>query len=456
MGRSKKVIVISIAVVILAGAVIIAYIAGKNINNRFLGGNQAKLEESTATAAEIDDGAKSQTADESSQNTDEDTGKANTKEQATQQEIKAMQEVKGETVGTDSEEKPEAIKVRAVYLTGNMAGISKSLDHFIELVNTTELNAVVIDIKDNGVVNYESNVPEVKSNQLYKKLYDADSVLKKLHQNNVYVIGRIVCFKDNGYAVKRPDLAIKRPDGTLWRENGKVAWLNPYNEDAWKYNIEIAKEAIEKGFDEIQFDYVRFPAARAKDVNYGVNLPAKADAICGFLETADKELRQGKGAVVSADIFGIICESVRDGQAIGQDLERIGKSIDYICPMVYPSHYANAGAPGKVVMGNGVGQTINGVKFTAPDLKPYEVVYNTLMKAKDRISKVEGYNAIMRPYLQDFTATYISDKQYYQVYGAEQVRQQIKAVYDAGYEEWILWNAGNVYSENAFEKDSGQ
>ncbi len=102
------------------------------------------------------------------------------------------------------------------------------------------------------------------------------------------------------------------------------------------------------------------------------------------------------------------------------------------------------------MIGNGSGQSINGVFFTAPDLKPYEVVYNTLVRARDRLSKVEGYRAKIRPYLQDFTASYIKDKNYYQVYGPQQVREQIKAVYDAGYEEWILWNGGNVYSEAAF------
>jgi len=343
----------------------------------------------------------------------------------------------------------EDIKVKAIYLTGVSAGNNKVIDHVIDLANTTELNAVVIDIKEGGLVNYKSDVPEVKSNKLYTAYYDAQRVVKKLHDNNIYVIGRIVCFRDNGLATKRADLAIKRPNGTLWREGKMGAWTNPYNNVVWKYNIDIANEAVDKGFDEIQFDYVRFPTARESEVDYGKSAPSKVDAICGFLKAAGKELREGKGALVSADVFGIICESRRDGEAIGQDLEKIGKDIDYVCPMVYPSHYANAS---KGVMGNGYGQTINGVLFTAPDLKPYEVVYNTLIKAKERISKTEGYRAKVRPYLQDFTASYIRDKNYYQVYGPTQVRQQIKAVYDAGYEEWILWNGNNVYSEKALLK----
>jgi hypothetical protein len=110
--------------------------------------------------------------------------------------------------------------------------------------------------------------------------------------------------------------------------------------------------------------------------------------------------------------------------------------------MVYPSHYA-------------YGQIVNKVEFKAPDLEPYGVVYNTLVKGKDRILKVSGYNAKVRPYLQDFTASWLRPKSMYQQYGAEQVRQQIKAVYDAGYEEWILWDAGNSYDEAALQKENG-
>lgn len=348
-----------------------------------------------------------------------------------------------------SQVKVKPVKAKAIYLTGISAGDKKKLDHVIELTKTTELNAVVIDVKEAGIVNYKSEVPQVVEYKLYRTYYNVDEVIKKLHENNVYVIGRIVCFKDNELVKKRADLAIKMPDGRVWRENGRTAWTNPYNEEVWRYNIDIAKEAADKGFDEIQFDYVRFPAAKSKDVDYGENVPSKVDAICNFLELADHELEDEKGTFISADVFGIICESVYDGKALGQDLEQIGRYIDYICPMVYPSHYANAS---NGVMGNGYGQSINGVMFTAPDLKPYEVVYNTLLKAKDRISKTEAYKAVVRPYLQDFTASYIKNKNYYQVYGAEQVRQQIKAVYDAGYEEWILWNGGNIYSEEALEK----
>ncbi|MDO8686297.1 MAG: putative glycoside hydrolase, partial [Clostridiales bacterium] len=359
--------------------------------------------------------------------------------------------VSGETI-VPGENPFQKIKVKAIYLTGVSAGSEKTLNHVIELVNTTELNAVVIDIKEGGVVNYPSNVPEVQKYGLYVKYFNPEAVLKKLHDNNIFVIGRLVCFRDNGLAKAMPELGVKRTDGTLWKEGGSSGgfWTNPYKEDVWKYNTAIAKEAVQLGFDEIQFDYVRFPTVKKSEVNYGSNVTTKVDAISGFLKYAAEQLHTVNGGVpVSADVFGIICESPSDGAALGQDLKRVGLDIDYICPMVYPSHYANAS---KGPMGNGTGQTINGMSFTAPDLKPYEVVYNTLVKGKETIDAIPGYRAKVRPYLQDFTATYLL-KGYYQVYGAEQVRQQIKAVYDAGYEEWILWNGRNIYSEDAFLKE---
>lgn len=346
------------------------------------------------------------------------------------------------------------IKVRAVYLSGSAAGNKAIIKHIIDLAKISELNAVVIDVKDDrGKVNYASDITEVKQNSAYQTFYDVKNVLDTLHENDIYVIGRIVNFKDPWMSTKRADLAIKRPNGQLWRENTTTPWLNPYNEEVWKYNISIAKEAVDKGFDEIQFDYVRFPDARKSDVNYGTNPIPKADAINNYLRNAYKEIHEGKGIPLSADIFAIVCESPGDTEGIGQVLEGAGKEIDYISPMIYPSHYANASHG---MMGNGVGQSINGVNFTAPDLKPYEVVYNALLKTKNRITKVDGYKAKVRPYLQDFTASYIKNKAYYQTYGPEQVKQQKKAVYDAGFEEWILWDPSCTYTEEEFDKKKTQ
>lgn len=336
------------------------------------------------------------------------------------------------------------IKAKALYLTGWTVGNPERVQHYIDLAKNTEINSYVVDIKDDdGYVGYESNVPAVKEAGAWKKKYNADEVLKAFHDNDVHVIGRLVCFKDPVYSAKNPKLAIKKTDGSVWKENlggGKTAsWLNPYNQESWEYLVSIAKEAVEKGFDEIQFDYVRFPNGIKKVTDFSSYKKEKYEAINEFLAYAKKEL---PGVVVSADVFAIICESPADTEGIGQYLETIGKDVDYLSPMAYPSHYA-------------LGQQVNGVTFAKPDLDPYGVVYNTLVKAKNRISQVEGYNADIRAYLQDFTAPWIGKGNYKQ-YGPEEVKQQIKAVYDAGYEEWILWDPANTYDESAFLKEEAK
>lgn len=333
---------------------------------------------------------------------------------------------------------PEKVKVKALYLTGWTMGSTAKIDHFVELANTTEINAYVIDIKDDdGYVGYESQVPAVRDIKAWQKKYNADKVLTAMHDNNIHVIGRIVCFKDPMLSSKKPELAIKNNKGGLWKDRDGLTWLDPYNKDSWSYLVDIAKEAVDKGFDEIQFDYVRFANdGDKKAMNFGNPGKEKYEVINEFLSYAKEQL---PGVILSADVFGIICESPADTEGIGQNLETVGKEIDYISPMVYPSHYA-------------VGQAVNKVTFAKPDLDPYGVVYNSLAKAKDRISKVEGYKGDVRPYLQDFTAKWLGNG-YYQTYGPEQVKQQIKAVYDAGYEEWILWSANNKYSEAALLRE---
>jgi len=344
----------------------------------------------------------------------------------------------------------EQVKVKAVYLTGPSAGSSTRVDSIIELAKKTELNTVVVDIKEDGSLNYESDLEIVKKYGKQTKYYKPEVVIKKFHENGIYVIGRIVTFKDPTLAKNRVDLAIKNSKGSLWLENGSTPWTNPYNEEVWDYNIAIAKEAISKGFDEIQFDYVRFPTGRKADFNYGTNVPEKAVAINGFLAKANKVLHEEAGVPVSADVFAIIVESKPDGESIGQRISEVGKDIYCISPMIYPSHYANDAKKG--IMSNGVGQKINGIVFTKPDLEPYKVMYNALVSTKAKIAEVPGYKAKVRPYLQAFTAKYLPNG-YYQTYGPQQVKEQIKAVYDSGYEEWILWDPSNKYQESYFNPE---
>ncbi len=433
MSRSKKLIIGAAIIVVAVITVLTAvYASGNSLGSVFglgMPSTQALNEESSSNSGTENGGT------DASSTVPDETAKAVTGTQDTIQDGQNGNDQQ-ETDAVPGEIKRP--KVKAIYLSGTSAGSTKVLDKYIDLINRTELNAVVIDVKEAGKVNYKSDVPEVADNGLYVKYFDPEKVLKKLHDNNIYVIGRIVCFRDNGFASKYPDLAVKRPDGSVWIEGKLGAWTNPYKEEVWKYNTDIAKEAISKGFDEIQFDYVRFPTAKKNEVSYGSETLKKSDAIYNFLKFAAQEIHDA-GVPISADVFGIIAESKSDGEAIGQDLEKVGIDIDAISPMVYPSHYAK-------------GQEVNGVTFKKPDLEPYDVVYQTLLKAKTRISSVTGYKATVRPYLQNFTAKWLKSGNY-MTYGPEQVRQQIKAVYDAGYEEWILWSPSNLYAEEIFQKE---
>jgi len=327
-------------------------------------------------------------------------------------------------------------KVKGIYLTGWSAGNQAKINHFINLLSRTELNTLVIDVKDDlGRISYRSEVPLAKeigaSNTVM--ISDVRTLMKKLKESNIHTIARIVTFKDPILAEKKPDFSLKTTTGDIWRDRNKAAWLDPFNEDSWSYSIDLAKEAVKIGFDEVQFDYVRFPAdGKVKNLSYNksgstLNLTIPINA---FLAKAKSEMSQ-LGVPVSVDIFGIVTTNIGDIERIGQDLETIGKNSDYLSPMVYPSHY-------------GFGE----YKIAKPDFEPYKIVYKSLSTANERLNKIKENHANIRPYLQDFTASWLG-RGNFKKYTAEDVKSQIKAVYDSGFEEWILWNAGNKYNESA-------
>ncbi len=350
-------------------------------------------------------------------------------------------EIEQDSRSTHTKEMPP---VKALYL--NATSVRNNLDHYIDLANRTEINAYVIDIKnDAGILMYDSELDVVNKAKADTPGFDIRTVTKKLHDNGIIVIARMVTFKDSTMTTYNPDLAIKKDNGEVWNVNTK--WLDPTKKASWDYILSIAQEAVNFGFDEIQFDYIRFPETSLYTYKMDfVEGQSRSGAIENFIRYMRMNLPSD--TVLSADIFGMPMISTKDYGEIGQTLETIGPSLDYICPMIYPSHYANAAPKGKS-MANGVGQTINGVKFTHPDLKPYEVVYNTLVVGKGRIDKQEGYNLNVRPYIQGFTLSSLPDG-YWMNYGVEEYKAQIKAVYDAGYDEWIFWNAPNNYVEDAF------
>ncbi len=330
------------------------------------------------------------------------------------------------------------VKVKGLYLTGWTAGSREKMDGFLKLADETEINAFVIDIKnDDGIVSYASKVSEVEKNETFEKKYDPKALIKTLHDKGIYVIGRVVCFRDPAFSKKNPDRAVKNKDGGLWKEEKKdaeITWLNPYDKRNWTYVLDIAKEAAGMGFDEIQFDYIRFPYGDRSKMDFGAEGFVKHEVVNEFLARARKEM---PNMTLSADIFGIVCVSPDDTEDIGQYLELIGKDMDYISPMTYPALYAR-------------GQIVNGVKFPNPDLDPYNVVYQTLLMAKKRILKEEDYRAKVRPFIQAFSASWLA-KGSWQTYGAKQYRQQIQAVTDAGYDQWIFWDANNRYDFSAFQ-----
>lgn len=333
----------------------------------------------------------------------------------------------------------QRLKVKGIYMTGYTVANTERFNKLIELVKTTEINAVVIDVKDDtGLMTYESSLPDVDFTGANKnvRIKDIDSIMKVLRDNNIYAIARIVTFKDRIAGDKYANLAVKNTSGGIWRDRHGMSWLNPYNEESWDYIVDIAEEAAAKGFNEIQFDYVRFPTdGNTKIIDYGSSAAgkSKAKAIAEFLSYGRDRLSK-KGVVVSADVFGLVTTAA-DDMRIGQHLESIARSVDVICPMVYPSHY---------------GKGSYGV--AEPDFEPYKIVNRSMTIAQERIDAIKDVRrkAVLRPWLQDFTATYLKR---YKRYGPAEVRAQIDATYDAGAEEWLLWNAGNRFTEGALNKE---
>jgi hypothetical protein len=309
--------------------------------------------------------------------------------------------------------------VRGIYVTGAMAGTS-GMDNLIQLVDDTELNTMVID--------YKNDEGEITSDVYVK---DMKQLMATLKDHGIYTIARIVCFKDPTLASERPELALMKSNGTAVTDGNGVAWVNPCKEEVWEYLTETAEQAAELGFDEIQYDYVRFPVGKdANEADYGVDLTdgVKQQMIEGFLTYATNRLHE-KNIVVTADVFGTIIGSPEDTASVGQDYVNISATIDAICPMVYPSHYG----PGNFGL-------------DVPDAHPYETILNAMEKSSTELTAISDENrAIVRPWLQAFTATWVDG---HISYNGEQIRQQIQAVYDAGYDEWILWNAANRYSSD--------
>lgn len=344
-------------------------------------------------------------------------------------------------------------EINAVYMTSWSAASSKSIDYVERLVRDTEINAVVINVKDySGYVAYDSAIPEVAQYGAKQIIIpDIAALVARLHSEGIYVIARIVVFQDPVLAVARPELAIHRASlrttsseaytiDTLWFDRKGSAWIDPAAEGAWQYIASIVREVDILGFDEINFDYIRFPSdGDVLDTKYPVwdEIVPAHKILSAFFSFLREEFPQTR---LSIDVFGIITARTQD-EGIGQLLEDVYRYFDFVSPMVYPSHYA----PGFL-------------NFANPAEHPYEIVYDSMYRARERLVALETITtasstatstpvrAAIRPWLQDFDLGAI--------YDTEKVRQQIEATRDAlgdRFVGYMLWSPTNIYTEDALK-----
>ena len=414
------------------------------------------------------------------------------------------------------------VKVKGIYVSGPMAGTA-GMDNLIALVDRTELNALVIDVKnDDGYLTCELDVPlaeQIGSEKHYIK--DLPALVQTCKEKNIYLIARVVAFKDPILAEKMPEWSLHNSDGSIFRDKSGLAWVNPYRKEVWEYLASVGEAAIKAGFDEVQYDYVRFSTdSRMKQVDFGDSTKGrtKTEAISGFTLYASERIHAAGGRI-SADVYGVVIDSEEDQQIVGQNYVEMSRSLDAISPMIYPSHYgpynyqipvpdaqpydtvlaamqaskmvlagldpktgkkpvsadvsgndavdaaivggeavsgnnaADAAADSQstsgttVVSGNDAAQDSEDAQAADGAQATADAAAKTFALSKEEIAQLDpttGVQATVRPWLQDFTATWVKG---HISYGPEEIRAQIQAVYDAGYEEWILWNAANRYTE---------
>ncbi len=344
----------------------------------------------------------------------------------------------GANVASLEEEKPFIAthvktpdKVKGLYMTSWVAGTPSLRAKIVELVDTTEANALVIDIKDDtGRVSFEVWDEELKKEGSEDvRIKDLREFIETLHKKDIYIIGRIASFQDPYMVKKYPERAVKKAsDGLVWRDRKGLSWIDAGSQEHWKYLVSLANESYKAGFDEIQFDYIRYPSdGNMNDIAFPYSQgKVKHEVIRSFFEYLSKELRP-TGMKISADLFGMTTTNV-DDLNIGQVLEDSFLNFDYVSPMVYPSHYPSG---------------FYGIKNV--NAEPYKVVNISMQKAMDRLKTyhetVASTTVEFRPWLQD--------NNYPVTYTADMVRAQIQATYDAGIDSWMLWDAGNTYTREA-------
>ena len=327
--------------------------------------------------------------------------------------------------------------VRGLYVTGHVAGGNK-LNELIQYVDETDLNAMVIDIKDDrGNVTYKPEDKDSPYSNIGKDyIRKPVDMLKKLEDKKIYPIARVVVFKDTLLAKEKPQWSFQDGD-EVWKNGRGESFVNPFLKEVWDYNVGIAIEAAKMGFKEIQFDYVRFPEGfenKEDDLKYDMgeyekgnktHTEKRVQAVTDFVAYAKKQL-EPYGVEVSVDIFGYAA-TLPEAPGIGQNFSKISENVDVISSMIYPSHWTSY------------------FGIEKPDLKPYELVREYAKLENKKLKELET-PPTSRPWIQDFTASYLGEGNY-QKYGKEEVEAQIKALNDNGIEEYLLWNAANRYTK---------
>jgi hypothetical protein len=314
------------------------------------------------------------------------------------------------------EPRPYPDEIRGVHVTMALASLEGKFDEYLALTSEG-LNTIELDVKDeNGEVGFHVRVPLAREVGSARTYYNAKEVVRKVRAKGVYLVGRLVVFEDPLLSSQRPKLAIRNPDGSVWLNSAGLGWTNQYDERVWKYNVDIAVEAAKAGFDEIQFDYVRFPTDGNIDsaVYAFEKKEKKHTTISRFLAYARSRL-EPLGVRMSADVFGL---SATRNMGIGQTPRRLARYLDAIYPMVYPSHYG----PGELGLAD-------------PNAEPGRTVALSL---RDFAADLTGQKTRLVPWLQDFSLG--------REYSKDDVRLQILAARDASADGYLLWNPAGLYT----------
>ena len=321
---------------------------------------------------------------------------------------------------------PKAMK--SVYMSSWVAGTPSIREKIVALADTTEVNAVVIDVKDySGKISFITGDAELaKVGSEEERISDLQAFIDRLHEKDIYVIARITVFQDPVYAKKYPAEAVQNKNGGLWKDRKGLSYIDPSSQAFWDYIVRISKASEHIGFDELNFDYIRFPsdgpmalASYPKSGNDAVKA-VKLEAFFKYLDEALKDVP----VPISADLFGLTT-SAADDLGIGQVLERTLPYFDYVAPMVYPSHYA-AGTLG----------------YKKPAEHPYEIVKFAMDEGVKKVRAASSSPEKLRPWIQDFDLG--AD------YGPAQIRAQIQATYDAGLTSWMSWDPSNKYTRGGY------